>query len=176
MSLTRRSADPDFDNGIYAWPPLDIETERWRYITLRECRKALIQPVPSRYDPRAKLKEGFMTSKARVVKELVAKLDEVVEWGDTDQSQIERLVGQVLDVWLEFGMYRCRLIVFFKAAISQYRGEDNDGLAMSKNWLNGLELNTVPGLRRHGNAKGVDLLGRPTVVGDFKGEAIRLGR
>lgn len=114
---------------------------------------------------------GFKTAKDAFVSELKSTLDEMVEWGGTDTSSVERLAKRVANVWLEFGMYRCRFVVFFRGeGMAGCDGEEKVERARE----GGVELNVVPGLRRHGNVKGVEL-GRSTVVGGFDGECVRLG-
>jgi hypothetical protein len=39
-----------------------METERWRYVTTKECREALGELIPSEWDSRAMLKKGLITS------------------------------------------------------------------------------------------------------------------
>lgn len=141
---------------------------------MKEGRKALVEPVSSPHDPRARLKIGFKTANDAFAAELKGTLDEMVEWGSTGTSSVDKLVKRIANVWLELGMYRCRFIIFFRAPVVKGGAEEKVKLAMTKGEDGGLELNVVPGLRRHGNVKGVEL-SRSTVVGGFEGECVRLG-
>lgn len=156
--------DSKFDNGLYIWPAMGIEAERWRYVTVRECRKALMEAIPSELDPRAKFKIGFMKNRDRIIKNVKLMLDEMVEYTKNDVQMVEQLVGQMMTLWLEFGMYRCRLVLSMaqpnvQSAMEKARqAEEGD-----------LKLTIMPGLRRHGDVKGVELASS-TIVGGFKGE------
>lgn len=98
------------EDEVYFWPDPDVRTERWRYMTLRECRKALAEPV-SEYDSRARLKKGFKINETTLVQKLKSLLTEMVELENSTMSTVEQLARRSLITWLEFGMHRCRIRV-----------------------------------------------------------------
>lgn len=102
--------------------------------------------------------------------ELKRTLDDMIQWGNTDVSIVEKFVKRVSNVWLELGMYRCRFIVFFKATLANGGAEEKVKAVMTDG---GLDFNVTPGLRRYGNVKGVQLT-QSMIVGGFEGECVRL--
>lgn len=131
---------------------MSIEAERWRYVTVRECRKALTEAVPSEFDPRAKLKRGFMDNKLELVRTIHVMLNEMVEYNTSDAQKVEQLIKQLMNLWLEYGMYRCRLVLFMSQPYLQ-SAKEKARQAEGGNLI----LTIAPGLKRYGNVEGVEL-------------------
>ncbi|KAJ9663050.1 hypothetical protein H2198_001042 [Neophaeococcomyces mojaviensis] len=70
-------------------------TERWRYFTISKCREALIKPIPSEWDPRARLREGFKINKDALISELKFLLQEMVDHDAADVQIVERLAQRI---------------------------------------------------------------------------------
>lgn len=157
--------DSAFDNGSYVWPKPEVETERWRYTTVKECRSALRKPA-SQWDPRAKLKKDFADALEKLKTELAETLSEVTN--KNDKQAIKEVAMKATNMWLEFGMQRFRLLVVvqdskFESIEDRVRASQEDVL----------ELVLVPGLKSFGNSKGQDLQAEET-IGDFKGDIIKI--
>ena len=92
---------------------------------------------------------------------------EMVEFGPADGQLVERLVQRMSNMWLEFQMHRCRIVISMK--------ESKPEPAVKKaQVLQGvLELVVVPSVGRYGNVKGVEL-DKFTVIGGCAGDIIRL--
>lgn len=145
-------ADSQLDNGSYTWPKPEMETERWRYVTIKECRAALRQPVPSEWDPRAKLKRGFKTCIDALRKEFTSTLGEVANLDKSSVQAIERMTIKAASMWLEFGMQRCRILVVVQGSNLKSAEE-----RIQRAQENTLKLVVVPELKKFGNSKGQDL-------------------
>jgi hypothetical protein len=72
------SLDPVVETGGYSWPAPGRVAERWRYETVKACQEALKEPV-SEYDPRARLKMGFIESRASLLEKLKSAVADVAE-------------------------------------------------------------------------------------------------
>jgi hypothetical protein len=169
LSTSRRkalmSADCQLDNGSYAWPKPEMETERWRYVTIKECCAALKQLVSSEWDPREKLKKGFKASIDALRMEFTSMLGEVATLDKSSVQEMERITTKAAKMWLDFGMQRCRVLVVLqgsnlKSAVERVQRAQEDTL----------ELVVVPKLKRFGNWKGQDLHIEETVGGGYDGE------
>lgn len=127
-----------------------------------------MEKLPSKFDPRAKIKEGFVDTKTKLSAELKSMLDGTVQYTEADAKSAEGLVMLFANAWLEFMMHRCRFVLsvgspgFLSASEKARRGEEGN-----------LELTIVPGLRRYGDLRGIELAGS-TVIGDFEGDFFRL--
>lgn len=136
--------------GVYQWPQPKLSTERWRYMTLRECRKALEEPL-SEWDARARLKKGFKENEAHLIDQLKSLLTEMVKLEDNTLATVQRVARKSLIMWLDFEMHRCRVVLLELPT---------PGTAVEK--VNGtmhgsLRFTLAPGLGRYGNANGNDL-------------------
>jgi hypothetical protein len=129
-----------------------METERWRYVTIKECRAALRQPVPSEWDPRAKLKRGFKTCIDALKKEFTSTLDEVANLDESSVQAMERITMKAANMWLEFGMQRYRILVVLQRSNLKSVEE-----RIQRAQEDTLELVVVPELKRFGNAEGQNL-------------------
>lgn len=154
-------ADNKFDNGNYTWPKPSMETERWRYITIRECRAAIRKPIPSPYDPRAKLKKDFQASIERVKKELTTAVGALVALSQADTQALEKMSLRAARIWLEFGLQRFRVLVLVQGDKVTSVNEK-----IKRVEGHGLELVLAPKLERFGNAKGEDLEEEETISKD----------
>jgi hypothetical protein len=156
---TLTGVDDQFDNGLYIWPKPEMETERWRYVTVKECRAALRQPVPSEWDPRAKLKKGFKTSIDALRKELVSSISEVADFDKENVQAMEKMTIKAVNIWLEFGMQRCRILV------RQCRSSRKVDSKADKALKDLMDLVVVPQLKRYGKSDGQDLDTEETIKG-----------
>jgi hypothetical protein len=158
--------DGNYDNGTYIWPKPGMETERWRYATVAECRASLRKPLPSQWDPRAKLKKGFMSSMEDLRSELATVLGELIVMDKDTMQILERMTKRAANVWLEFAMQRCRILIVVSGSMMEPAGDK------VKRALEGtLELVAAPILRRYGTSAGLDLILKAT-VGGFDGEKV----
>ena len=146
-----------------------METERWRYATIAECRASLKAPVPSDHDNRSKVRKGFISSLDRLREELRSTLGELVSL-DKESSQIlDKMTKKAANVWLEFAMQRCRILIVIPGSRLESAREK-----VQKAQGGTLELVVAPCLRRFGNSKGLDLAIEETVAG-CKGETVLVG-
>ena len=145
-------ADLTFDNGSYVWPKPGMVTERWRYVTIRECRAALKKPVPSEWDPRAKLKKESKTSNDTLKKEMVSAIGELAALDKGDIQALEKMAIKAVNIWLELEMQRCRIFVEVPGLKLKSAEE-----RVKRVHEGSLELVMVPALKRFGNSKGLDL-------------------
>lgn len=159
--------DESSPHDLYVWPVPSLQAERWRYLTIKECREALSQKV-SEVDPRARLKRSFKSSWDAVTSELKAALSQVVDLAACEPDVIENLGRKASVVWLDFQMHRCRLVF-------QLQGSGHQSLEEKASMaLQGpLTLTVQPLLRRHGNVKGVEL-DLSKVIGGCEGETMPL--
>jgi hypothetical protein len=161
--------DEDFDNGLYVWPTPGMETERWRYATVAECRASLRKPVPSEYDRRVKLKKGFMSSMEDLKSELATTLGDLIVMDKESIQILEKMAKRAANIWLEFASQRCRVLIVV-AGSGLESAEDKVKKAMSGS----LELVAAPILKRYGTSAGLDLDLEGT-VGGFDGDLIEIG-
>ncbi|OAL55641.1 hypothetical protein IQ07DRAFT_583093 [Pyrenochaeta sp. DS3sAY3a] len=160
-------ADDTLDNGLYIWPKPSMKTERWRYVTIRECRAALQKPTPSPYDPLAKPRKGFQTSIKTIKEELVTAVGSLVPLNQTNIQDLEKIAMRAARTWLEFGLQRYRLNVLMQ-------GENIRSIQGKVEKLkDGLALVVAPTLVRFGTAKGEEL-DEKEVVGECVGEVVTL--
>jgi hypothetical protein len=161
-------ADSQLDNGSYTWPKPEMETERWRYVTIKECRAALRQPLPSEWDPRAKLTKGFKTSIDALRKELTSTVGEVANLDKYSVMAMERMTIKAANVWHEFGMERGRILVVVRGSNLKSAEE-----RIQRAQEDTLEPVVVPVLKRFGNSKGQDL-NIEEIIGGCDGETVEV--
>lgn len=109
-----------------------------------------------------------MKNSANLTGELQSMLDEMVEYPTPEVPSVERVVKRLVNVWLEYGMHRCRFILYMGPA--HLRSVTEKVRAAEEG---NLELTVVPGLRRHGDIRGVELASS-TTVGGLQGEFVNL--
>ena len=160
-------ADAKPDDALYTWPKPGVKTERWRYFTVSMCREALVKPIPSEFDPRARLRKGFKTNREALVKAMESALQEMAEFSPADGQVVERLIQRMSNMWLEFQMHRCRIVILLEESKREPAAKKAQVLQSA------LELVVVPSVGRYGNVKGVEL-DRFTVIAGCAGEVIRL--
>ncbi|GIZ45566.1 hypothetical protein CKM354_000872600 [Cercospora kikuchii] len=140
------------DTGRYRWPIASTVTERWRYMTLQECRDVLKQPVLSHFDPRAQLKKGFSDTVTSLAAELNGVIQSLATVDDEVIESINKISKRVPKLWLEFSMHRPRVVVEMWAegslVVSQRFAQVDRGEVV---------LTIVPMLGRYGNDEGADL-------------------
>ena len=94
-------------------------------------------------------------------------LQEMVEFGPADGQMVERLIQRMSNMWLEFQMHRCRIVISLKETKPEPAAKKVPVLQGA------LELVVVPSVGRYGNVKGVEL-DKFTVIGGCAGDMIRL--
>lgn len=156
--------DATFDNSLYTWPALGMETERWRYVTVAECRASLRKPVPSQYDPRIRLKKGFKITHDALKKDLRSEIGALAVLSEQDGQNLDRTIMDAINFWLECAMQRYRILIEVSGSKLETARERVNCLRQGP-----LELAVVPMLKRYGNSKGIDLNIGETVAG-FVGE------
>lgn len=109
-ALTWTDHSPE-KGDLSTWPAKPtLNTERWRYETIRACQDALAQPA-SEYDPRRKLKVGFESSLDSIAKALSEIIGRVSDVDDTTAQTLETIARKAAQTCLEFGKQRCRILV-----------------------------------------------------------------
>jgi hypothetical protein len=153
---------------MYIWPEPNMETERWRYVNVKECRAALRRPVPSEFDPRGPLKKGFKESLDALREEIYSSLQSIVEMDQNGRKIVDKMTLKATTMWLEFGVQRCRILIINGGSNTRVPEE-----MIEKAKANDLTLTVVPTLKRWGNSKGLELNIEET-IGDCDGETISL--
>ena len=156
------------EDEVYSWPLPGVKAERWRYMTIKECREALTKPVPSHIDPRARLKKCFMRSRDGLISALKAFLSDIVDLGPSDMQTIEHLSRKAVSTWLDFQMHRCRIVIRLKGPETE-SVEEKISLAQKSSSV----LTVTPLLGRHGNVKGVELENF-TIIAGCAGEGLKI--
>jgi hypothetical protein len=137
-----------------------MEAERWRYVNVKECRTALRQPVDSEWDPRAKLKMGFRATLEAIRNEFTTTVGELVVLEKANIQLMDKISKKAANVWLEYGMQRCRIVFLFGLSSLQSPAE-----RIRQAREGAFDLLVVPELRRYGNSKGLELHTEATVAG-----------
>jgi hypothetical protein len=142
----------------FPWPIATLKSEHYRYETVKYCHIALKEPA-SELDPRAQVKLGFKDKRDTLVKTFRIAIEQVSCLDRDTQLQIDRVVKKALNLWLEFGAQRCRLMI--RMSSKRTRWEENLDVAEKS----GLVLTLVPELVRFGNGDGLDLHEQETIGG-----------
>ena len=137
-------------------------------MTIKECREALTKPVPSQYDPRARLKKGFKNSLDALVAKIKAVLGDMVDLGAESTQLIDRLSKKAATTWLDFEMHRCRIVVRLNGLTTMSTSEKVAQFQKSS-----LALTVIPMVGRFGNVKGVDL-GSFTILDGCAGDTLKI--
>lgn len=135
-------------------------------MTLSQCREVLSTPKIFEWDARARIKNGFGETQAKLTKEIVALLSEIVEITPETTQAVDRIAKKASRMWLEFGMQRCRIVVNLTGSGDRVQAQK---LAAIRD--GGLKLTVSPLVGRFGNMKGADL-GTFTVIAGCEGEAL----
>lgn len=120
-------------------------------MTLKECRKALAQPL-SQFDPRAALKEGYKDNQESLITEMTMELGKVLDLTASDVQSIQRLAKKAVRLWLDFALHRCRIRIHLAGSESMTLQEK---VHMAQR--NSLTLTVLPLVGRHGTVKGLEL-------------------
>lgn len=136
-------------------------------MTLSQCREVLSTPKIFEWDARARVKNGFGETQAKLTKAVIALMDEIVGVTPETTQAIDRIAKKASRMWLEFGMQRCRIVVNLTGS-----GERAPERRLAAIRDGGLKLTVSPTLGRFGNMKGADL-GTFTVIGGCEGEALK---
>lgn len=158
--------DSSLASGEYLWPKPTIRTERWRYFTVHGCKEAL-KAKPSARDTRTYLKNDFNRNLVETVKKIDTFLKSLTYTSSETMKAIKELLKNISEMWLEFGMNRCRLMIFLEGiaepkSVTEKMAEAENGF---------LRLVTMPGVRRFGNEKG-EHLEHMTIVEGCEGKTI----
>lgn len=169
MPSSDRADDADFElrTGEYTWPKPALDTERWRWEAVKSCQTALKEPA-SHLDPRAKIKRGFKESRDNLIAALRKNMEEVARFDQSVMTDVEKLVKKAVNLWLEFEIQRCRLMMIMPAERVQLE-EDKMNLARQQK----LALTSLPGLIRYGDDSGQELNVRQT-VGSCNPDVVRV--
>jgi hypothetical protein len=153
-------ADPRFDKGSYVWPKPTMQTERWRYTTVTECRATLKEPA-SELELRARIKKGFKSSLDKLKESLATRITEIADFSRESAQATDKMTIKAVNMWLEFGMQRCRIL------ITENREEEGENAKKAQYLL------VRPQLKRHGKSDGYDL-DIEEVINGCEGESVRV--
>lgn len=129
-------------------------------------------PLPSAYDPRAKLKKGFKDNRIALVEKIQSSLGEVAHLQTTHEEAIKRLANRMSNLWLQFGMNRCRIVISLQdsnLAALMYTSTS----VREKQTKKPLLLNIAPSLGRYGNVDGFKME-TYAIIGKRPGDTMRL--
>lgn len=160
--------DRPHGDGLYRWPKPSIETERWRYLTIKECNQVLRKPVPSKWDMRANLKRDYKSSYDELVNGLKDVLGDVADIDGENAKAIDRLAKRAAAIWLDLEMHRCRIVVRLTGTKVRSISEK-----VSKAQESSLVLTVMPTIGRYGNVEGAELE-TFTVIGGCEGEKLEI--
>ena len=135
-----------------------METERWRYVTISECRAALRKPAPNDLDPRAKVKRGFLTSIDALNEEMVSTIGELAALDKDSKDALKKMIKNAAKIWLELEMQRYRIFVEMQGSKLKSAEE-----RVQRAYEGTLELVLEPALKRFGNSNGLDIKVKATV-------------
>lgn len=137
-----------------------MKSEEFRYTTVKYCHLALKEPA-SELDPRAQVKLGFKEKRDTLVKAFRIIIEQISHLDHDTQLQIDRIVKKALNLWLDFGAQRCRLMIRMPSKRARWEEQLEDAEE------SGLVLTSVPELVRVGNGYGLDLHEQETIGGRF---------
>jgi len=157
------------DKDLYNWPKPEMKTERWRYVNVKECRTALMKPIPSEFDPLARSKKGFKISIDALKEKFKSMLGDLVNLDRSSIQAMEKLTIKAATMWLEFGMQRCRILVVLQG--SNLKSTEEKKIQRARDGT--LEMVVVPELKRIGNSKGQELNFEETIQG-CEGETVEV--
>ena len=144
-----------------------IKAERWRYLTVKECREALEVGLSS-VDPRARVKKGFKSNMDNLVGTLKTELGGIVDLSAADLQLIGRLSLKTVTTWLEYAMHRCRIVVCLTG--SDAKSSTGKIRLLQEGTLS---LTVLPKIGRHGNVNGVELE-RWSVIAGCAGDSLTI--
>lgn len=148
--LTSAGDEPEIE--FYEWPAPGALVERWRYMTIKECRDALRPPAPSDWDPRTPLRQGFEQSLSEFETAAQTALGNLIDLTTADIETIRKLARKTATIWLEFAAHRCRIVINLKG------GESPDlQTKVTMATRSPIELTIVPEVGRYGDKVGADL-------------------
>lgn len=160
--------DNHSENESYVWPDPGALVERWRYMTIQECRETL-RCETSDFDPRTPLRHGFEQSLSNFDRDAQASLSNLIALSSSDLEIISRIARRAATVWLEFAAHRCRI------TISLIGDESVDQRAKVDDFMHGpSQLTVVPVVGRYGNDLGTDLESYQ-VIDRCAGEGLTVG-
>jgi hypothetical protein len=156
-----------YQNGSFTWPNPTAESERFRFTTMEAAIAAMRFPT-TEVDPRAKYKTAFVANREKFARELAALVSEYTE-EDSIQPQLKKVISKAYNLWLEFCVQRCRIMVVLP---SNTVSDIEERVELAK--AHSLELTLKPILQRHGNGLGNDL-DEMTIVAGCSGESATIG-
>lgn len=143
---------PEFqEEDLYSWPAPSMDSERWRYDTMKPLQNAKSNPA-SRHDARAAVKQGFEQSLRKTQDEVLSLLHRVAKLDPAAFTKWNKMIEKAANVWIAMGTQRCRLRVVVPGG---GLAEQMDRVRNLKQ--GGLELIIKPELRRYGDSRGQDL-------------------
>lgn len=156
------------DNRCYIWPAPEVETERWRFVTVKECRASLGKK-PSVLDPRHQLRESYLKAREELRDKLWNMLDKLAILEEKHKDVIEKLTDQAASMWLAFSMQHYRIVMVIKDPKVK---SIEDRLIQAQ--MSSVDLVLVPRLKSYGNSKGQDLKEDQT-ISSCEGETLSIG-
>jgi hypothetical protein len=138
-------------NRYFTWPSPTIESERWRYETIKQAKEA-VKGDSSQFDPRIALKISFNETVKKTAKLLSQALGETSSVDQASEKYLEDISLAAARWWIDMGTQRSRIYVVlpgFPFDTIQARLQ-----VIEKEVLH---LNVNLELRKYGDAKGQDL-------------------
>lgn len=90
----------------------------------------------------------------------MSTIGEMVNLDKGSIQSMDKIAKKAANVWLEFGMQRCRIVMVFDVSSLKPAGE-----RIRKARDGAMELVIIPELKRYGNSKGLELHTEATVSG-----------
>jgi hypothetical protein len=126
-----------------------MDSEKWRYETIKSCQDTVLQKHLSEHDPRLKVKQGYQASLDKTSKELAEMLSKVSKLDDRALKVVEELPKIAAEMWMKMGTQRYRIVVDMLGmeftSPSQRAGEARE---------KAIDLMMWPELWRFGNSQG----------------------
>jgi predicted transcriptional regulator len=120
--------------------------------------------LPSELDSRAKLKKSFKFSLEKLRETVGTRIAEVAEYNKGSVQATEQITMKAVNIWLEFGEQRCRVLVIEKRPNSAVVDEKVN---------KAVNLLVLPQLKRYGKSDGQNLDIEEVIKG-CEGESISL--
>ncbi|KAJ9653452.1 hypothetical protein H2198_007348 [Neophaeococcomyces mojaviensis] len=156
------------DDEIFTWPRPGAKAERWRFITVKNCRDTLLPPQPSEWDPRKRVMKDYLKNLHDCRTALIVALENVADLEEESIGHINQLPKKAATIGMNFAMHRCRIVVEMSGRMGLSMA---DKAAAARN--DKIELTRVPALRRYGNVMGVDL-DQSQIVGNLAGDQVNV--
>ena len=123
---------------------------------------------PSSWDKRARLRSEFTNCSKALVESLEATIRQVVDLGPENIEHLKKLFQKATNIWLEFEMHRCRIVV-------RLNGNATDSIDQIVSMIQkgSSALTVLPEVGRYGNVKGEEL-DSFTIINGCAGETLSI--